>query len=387
MAQGSSSPPGVPRWLAGAAAVSWRVVVVIIALIALGEAFIRLDVVAVPVIVALLACTVLWPPAAWLRRHGVPSLLATWLVFFLAAGAIAGIIFGLLPGMEREFGALGKELSRGVKETEHWLVTGPLHLSRTQVDQYVNQVKNAFSANTGALIHGALSGVTLVVTVVGGLVLSLVLSFFLVKDGEVMARWAVSLAAEGKRADMTVLGRRVWRVLSGYVHGTALNGLVDAALMSAGMLALGVPFVAPIALLTFIGGFLPIVGAIVSGLLAALAALVAKGALAGGVMVGVTILVHNVEGYLVGPFVLGRAVKLHPAAILVVLGIGTILGSVIGAFLAVPIAAVCLTVIDHYRSREGGLLVAGSTGAPAALLAGNGAPEVPEGPLPRQPSS
>ncbi|MCU1426175.1 MAG: family transporter, partial [Actinomycetia bacterium] len=152
-----------------------------------------------------------------------------------------------------------------------------------------------------------------------------------------------------RHADARELGRRTWMTMSGYIRGTAVNGLVNGALMTVDLLILGVPLAVPIGVLTFFGGFFPIVGAIAVGVLAALVALVAKGPVVALVVVGLTIVIHNVEGYLVGPLVLGRAVKLHPVAVLLALAVGGVVGGIVGAFVAVPTAAVVASVFDYYR--------------------------------------
>jgi len=345
-------PSSVPRWLARSAAWSWRVLVVAGALVLIGLAFVRLRVIVVPVVAALFVTTVLSPPAVWLRRRGLPALVATWIVFLLAGAVVAGVVFGVLPGLETEFGKLGQALGTGVSQAEQWLVHGPLHLSRHQVHHLFAQATSVLNSHRQALIHGALTGVSVAASVLAGVLLTVVLSFFFVKDGASLARWFTGWASPARAMEMEELGRRAWGVLTGYIRGTALNGAVNALVLALTLLALGVPLVGALALLTFVGGFLPLVGGVLSGLVAAVVALVAKGPIAAGVVVGATILIHNLEGYLVGPFVLGRAVRLHPVAVILVLGIGTILGGVVGAFLAVPVAGVVLAVAGYYRQQR-----------------------------------
>ncbi|MGH9062609.1 MAG: AI-2E family transporter [Acidimicrobiales bacterium] len=353
----SDQAPSVPRWLAGAAAVSWRVVVAVAALVLLGMAFRRLEVIVVPVVGALFITTVLGPPAAWLRRHGVPRLLATWVVLLAAAGVVAGVIFGILPGFEHELPKLSNSLAQGITKVQGWLVSGPLHLSRAQVSTSFGRVTKLLTNHQQTLIQGAISGVSLLASVLVGVLLTIVLTFFFVKDGSVMGDWAMGLFSERRARDVQAIGQRSWAVITGYIRGTAANGFVNGVVLSLTMVGLGLPFAFPVGLVTFVGGFLPLVGGILSGLVAALVALVAQGPVAAGIMVGATILVHNLEGYLVGPLVLGKAVKLHPVAVLLILGLGTIIGGAIGAFLAVPVAAVVLKVIDYYRSGRGALVL------------------------------
>jgi predicted PurR-regulated permease PerM len=179
-----------------------------------------------------------------------------------------------------------------------------------------------------------------------------VFAFFFVKDGSTFTSWFLGLVSEETADDMRALGSRLWRTVSGYIRGTAINGVVNGSLMFAALLGLGVPLAGPIAVLTFAGAFFPIVGALLTGGLAALVALVAKGPLAALIVVGVTIVIHNVEGYLVGPIVLSHAVRLHAIVVLIALTAGGALGGVLGAFLAVPTTAAVLNIIDYYRAKR-----------------------------------
>lgn len=356
----------VPQWLQTASAWAWRMLVVLAGLVVLALAFAKLRIIIVPVIGALFLTTVLSPPARWLRRRGLPPLLATWIVFLAGVSALVGIAFGLAPSVSHEFTQLGSELNQGVKQAEHWLETGPFHLSKHQVSNYVKKAQGEISTNKSKIVQGALSGVTVILQGLGGVLLALVLTFFFVKDGDEIGRWFLGAVDERRAADLRVVGHKAWDTLGGYVRGTAANGLVNAVVLAVGLLILGVPFVAPIAILTFLGGFIPLVGAIASGVVAALVALVAKGPLAAGIVMGLTVLIHNLEGYLVGPLVLGRAVRLHPVAILLALATGTILLGVIGAFVAVPITAIALAVGQHYRSAR--LHVATGPARPETLV-------------------
>lgn len=343
---------GVPGWISTGAAWSWRLLLIAAALFVLGQAFDKLRVIIMPIVVALFLSTILVPPARWLRRHRFPPLLATWIVFLFAIGAVVGIVIGLLPTVEHEFTKLGRELSVGIRQAEHWLETGPLHLSHHQVQGYVRKISQELKSNSSNIARGAISGVTLAAEVLGGILLTMVITFFFIKDGSRIGQWALGLAGEQRGADMRAIGSRSWITLSCYVRGTATNGLVNAILMTIGLVVIGVPLVLPIALLTFFGGFLPIVGAIASGGLAALVALVAKGWVAAVLVVGLTVIIHQVEGYLVGPLVLGRAVKLHPLAVLLSLSLGGILAGILGAFLAVPVAAVSASIVAYLREKS-----------------------------------
>jgi predicted PurR-regulated permease PerM len=184
---------------------------------------------------------------------------------------------------------------------------------------------------------------------VATVVLTVVVSFFFVKDGHAMSDWFLSQLQPPTAARLRAIGTRVWTTLAGYVRGTAINGLVNSALMSVGLLLLGVPLIPAIAVLTFAGGFFPIVGAFASGGVAALVALAAKGPGTAGLVVVLTVAIHHVEGYLVGPIVLGRAVRLHTVVVLLALTAGGTVAGVLGAFIAVPLTAVTVAVVDELR--------------------------------------
>lgn len=338
-----SGTTGVPYWLEAGAAISWRSLVVLVGLVVAGAAFYRLRVIVVPLVASLFLSTILAPPARWLHRHHWPRSLAALFVFVIAGGVLTGVTFGFLPTIRKQFALLGKEVIVGLHQTERWLVHGPLHLSQSQVGSIVASLTKVLNLSQTALLRGALSGVTIAAEVLGGLLLTIVLTFFFVKEGDRMWEAVISKAgSEYRRTQLRELGVEVWGTLTGYVRGTTFNGVVNATALSVALIILGVPLVVPIALVTIVGSFLPLVGGIVSGLLAALVALVTQGPLSALVVVGATVVIHNMEGYLTGPLVLGRAVRLHPVAILLVLAVGSILGHILGAFLAVPLASVVL---------------------------------------------
>ncbi|HEX4778059.1 MAG TPA: AI-2E family transporter [Acidimicrobiia bacterium] len=342
----------VPRWLDVGASYAWRVLLVAGAIYLAVIALARLRVVVMPLVIALFLSTVLVPPAQWLRRHGWPPLAATWAVFVAGMLVVAAVLLYIVPSVTHHFGALQHEANKGIKRIQDWMVRGPLHMSRKQVKRDFHNLGKEIQKNRTKLLEGALQQATIVLDLVVGGILSIVFAFFFVKDGSVITNWWLGVFDEEHAADLRAIGDRVWRTVSGYIRGTAINGVVNGTLMFIALVAIGVPLAGPIAVLTFVGGFFPIVGALLTGALAALLALVAKGPLAAVLVIGVTIVIHNVEGYLVGPVVLGRAVKLHTIVVLIALAAGGAIGGIPGAFVAVPLTAVVLTVIDYYRLKR-----------------------------------
>ena len=336
----------IPPWLDRAASLGWRLLIVTAALLFVLLVISKVIVVFVPVVVALFVSTVLVPPARWLRKHGWPPALATWAVFVMALLVLAAIVAVLVPNVAHDTTALRHSTNGGLDRVKNWLVRGPFHLKRRDVNADFKKFGDSFQSHAGGF---AIRGATLVGEIAADVLLSLVLTFFFVKDGERMAQSFLRLVPQGRTAETRELGTRAWATLSAYIRGTAVNGLVNGLLMTLGLWIVGVPLAVPIGVLTFFGGFFPIVGAIAVGGLAALIALVAKGPVAALVIIGLTVVIHNVEGYLVGPLVLGRAVRLHPVAVLLALAIGGVLAGIVGAFVAVPTAAVIATTFNYYR--------------------------------------
>ncbi len=201
-------------------------------------------------------------------------------------------------------------------------------------------------------LAGIFGGAVVALELLAGLLLAIVILFFLVKDGERMWRWAVGLFPPTVRADVDAIGARAWETAGGYIRGVTIVALVDAVFIGLALWLIGVPLVVPLAALTFIGGFFPIVGAFVAGFVAAMVALVSEGWLAAVLVVGASVLVQQLEGNLLQPFIVGSAVRLHPLAILLAITAGGVLWGVAGAFLAVPLVAVTARAAAVLAERE-----------------------------------
>ena len=348
MAQ-TDTPAGVPRPLVTAAAISWRSLVVAAAVLAVVYVLVRLRLVVLPVIVALFVTTLLRPPARWLMSRGLPNLVAS-LAVLLASIALVLALVGLLgPTVVDEFGALSEDVREGVNEATSFVTSGPLDVSQEQIDSVMDSARDQLQANGGAITRGAVSGAVLVGELITGLLLAAVLVFFFIKDGERIWGWVVGLFPARRRHEVNEVGQRAWRTLSGYLRGIALVGLVDAVLIGIVLVVVGVPLVPALMLLTFLGAFFPVVGAFFAGLVSTLVALASNGLVAALIVLGAIIVIQQLEGDLVFPVVVGRALDLHPVAILLVLTAGGVLGGVVGAFLAVPLAAVVNDAASYLR--------------------------------------
>lgn len=347
----SPRPDPIPRWLRISSELAWRSLLVAAAIVVLALLVSRLRVVFLPVTVALLVSTLLVPPVTWLQRRRVPRLAGTLLTVGASLLVVVAVATVVAPQVKREVEDVDVSVSSGVDRVSEWLSEGPLGLAENDVRRYRERFDRELDERSGALATGALGGALLVVEVVIGLVLAVVLIFFFVKDGRRMWAWFVTRFPERLRTDVHAVGVLGWGALSGYLRGTTLVALVDAIGIGIALLLLDVPLALPLALLTFVAGYFPIVGALFAGFAASMVALAANGLTNALLVVAATLLVQQVEGNLLQPLIVGRAVKLHPAAIIVAVATGGVLWGVAGAFIAVPTAAVVTQAVGYLRTR------------------------------------
>ena len=342
----------VPILLAGAAAWSWRLLVIGAAGTMIAFVLIQLYVVVVPVILALFLAAALEPLVARLRRHGWPPALATATVFFTTL-AVVGLLFVWIgTNVADELSDVGERVEEGIDDVREWLQGDPLNLSPERLDQLEEDLTGSFSAGGSGGAAGVSRGARTVTEVFGGVVLLLFTLFFVLKDGFRMADWFKERIAPAQRDDAVELAGRARRIMRLYLVATGLTGLIDGVLIAIALLVLGVPLVLPLAVLTFLGGFFPLVGATLAGLVAALVALVDGGFTTALLVVGVTILIQQIEGNLLQPLILERAVRLHPLVTVVAVGAGLLVGGLLGAFLSVPLVAIAAQTANYYRTRD-----------------------------------
>jgi putative heme transporter len=284
--------------------------------------------------------------------RGVPRLAATWLLMLGSLGSLALLIYLLAPTVAEQFTDLGPTLEEGREQIEEWLVDGPLGLSETDLEEYTEQALDAVRGSGQQLMSGVFAGVTVAIEVVVGFLLMLVLTFFFVKDGDKMAGWFLGHVRREHHDLARALGVRAWVAGGGYIRGTAIVALVDAIGIGIGLAIIGVPLVLPLAILTFFGGFFPLVGATVAGAIAVMVALVDGGLTPALLTLGVVLIVQQTESNLLEPLVLSRAVRIHPVGVLAALTAGGLLGGIVGAFLAVPTAAVLVALAAELRERD-----------------------------------
>lgn len=336
-------------WLREAAVISVQLLAVVAAFAVAVWGLLQIKVVVLPVIVALFLGTVLKPISDRLRSHGVPPALAGIAVVLLTVVTLFGIGGYVGFAVADQFDSLTEDLTSAVDEIETWVVEGPLGLDETRVVDARTQIRDSFGSGSSSLTDGALQAGTMAIEILAGLAVSIVLLFFVLKDGHRAGDAVARVVGEERGDDLRELGARIWETMSGYLRGVAITGLVDAVLIGLGIALLGVPLVVPLMLLTFFGAFIPLVGTTSAGVIAAMVALVSNGPGTAIAVGAIVLVVQQVEGDVLAPIVLGRTVRLHPVTVLLSLTAGGVLAGILGAFLAVPIAAITKTVIVHYR--------------------------------------
>lgn len=302
-----------------------------------------LTTVVIPILLALIFASTFSPVTAWLRRRRVPGALAAAIVLLGIVVMLTGIGWLIVWAVRDQWDDLSSQAQDGFAQVVDWSKTLPFLPDQSQLHEWGDQITDFLtSAQFGS---GALAGVGAVTSFITGLVLMVVVLFFFLKDGPGIWRFLLRpFQGEGlRRAERA--GAKTVETLGSYVRGTAAVAAVDALGIGLGLVILQVPLALPLAVLVFVLAFIPIVGATVAGILAALVALVANGPVNAIIVVGVVILVNQLEGNFLQPVLMGRALKLHSLVILLALTIGTVLSGILGAILAVPIAAVAWGVV------------------------------------------
>ena len=308
----------------------------------------RLRVVVLPLFAAILLATALRTPARFLQKRGLPRGLATaasFLGFFALLGGIGSLVAQPLTDEVKQ---LGPVLSKGFDDVQRWLVTGPLGVEQAQIDQLRQQAGSSLQKVGPGLIAPAVA----LVEVLAGTLLALVTAFFLVKDGPELEAAALRRLPETHRERAMRAGRAARRALGGYLRGAAALGALEGAIIAIAIVLVGGRLAIPVLLLTFVGAFVPVVGAVVSGLVAVLVTLVTAGPKEAVIIAVVALVIQQLDSDLLAPFVYGRSVQLHPLAILLSIATGATLAGIAGTFIAVPLTAVAVAVAGALRTPD-----------------------------------
>lgn len=346
----------VPRGVRIAAAWAWRFLVLAAAAYVIIRVLGTLRLVVIPIAVSLLLAALLQPWVAWLRERGVPRTLSAVIVLVTGIAAVAGTLTVVIQAFVNGFSDLSTQVTAGIEEIRSWLVNGPFGLSEGQLDEAIDNATDAITENQGRLTAAGLSTATTVGHILTGFFLVLFTTFFFLKDGRAIWNFVVRLFPRAARAAVDQAGQYSWGTLIAYVRATVLVAFVDALGIGLAIYVLRVPLALPLAALVFLGSFIPVIGATLSGAVAVLVALVAKGPVTALLVLAAVIAVQQLEGHVLQPLLLGRAVALHPLGVIMALGAGVVVAGIVGALVAVPLVAVVNTAVRYlveYNGRRG----------------------------------
>jgi predicted PurR-regulated permease PerM len=339
----------VPWGLDLAAAWSWRLIVIVVAMLGLLWTLRYFALITLPIAIALLAAALVAPLVTALRRIGVARGPSAGIVMVLGLGTVTLLLTFVGQQVAQGADDLADSVVTGLGQIRDWLRTGPLSISDSQLDGYIKQAQAAVSDSTGT--DGILTRLTEVGTAVGhvvaGFFIVLFSTYFFLADGERIWSWMVRIAPRAARERVDASGRVAWVSLTQFVRATVLVALADAIGIMVVAALLGVPFVVAIGVLVFLGAFVPMIGATVAGTVAVLVALVDQGPWTALLMLGGVVVVQQVEGHVLQPFLMGRFVSLHPLGVIVAIACGVLVAGVAGALIAVPLAAAGNAVAQH----------------------------------------
>lgn len=322
-----------------AAAWAWRLLVILAAIVALLWLVSRLQVIVVPVALAVILTALLLPAVDWLDRRGAPRGGAVALVLLSGFALFGGIMTFVVSQFISGLPELTEQVTRSIDNATSWLIEGPLHLSREQIDSAGDGVVRALRNNQEKLTSGALSTAATLTEIITGALLMLFTLIFLLYGGRNIYAYLTRIVPARSRERVRDAGRAGFGSLIGYVRATFLVALVDAVGIGAGLAIMGVPLALPLASLVFLGAFVPLVGAVLTGFLAVVVALLAKGFVYALIALGLIIAVQQLEAHVLQPLVMGRAVSIHPLAIVLAIATGAVLAGIVGALLSVPLLA------------------------------------------------
>ncbi len=322
-----------------AAAWAWRILVILAAVAALLLLMWQLRVIVVPVALAVILTALLLPAVDRLDQRGMPRGGAVALVLLGGLGLFGGILTFVVSQFISGLPGLVAEVTRSIDNATNWLIDGPAHLSREQIDKAGDTAAAALRDNQEKLTSGALSTAATLTEIVTGALLTLFTLIFLLSGGRGIYAYLTKIVPAGSRDRVRDAGRAGFGSLIGYVRATFLVALVDAVGIGAGLAILGVPLALPLASLVFLGAFVPLIGAVLTGFVAVVVALLAKGFIYALITLGLIFAVQQLESHVLQPLLMGRAVSIHPLAIVLAIAAGAVSAGIIGALLSVPLLA------------------------------------------------
>ncbi|MFF5974161.1 AI-2E family transporter [Streptomyces sp. NPDC012769] len=340
----------IPWGMRVAAEAGWRLLVLAGTVWVLMKVISSVQLVVLAFVAALLITALLQPTVALLRRKGLPRGLAT------AVTAVSGFVIMGLVGwfvvwqVMDNIDNLTDRVRDGIEELKRWLLDSPFHVTERQINDIAKNLSDTIGANAEQITTAGLQGVTVIVEAITGILLAMFSTLFLLHDGKKVWEWTLKLVPAQARPGVAGAGPRAWRTLTAYVRGTVLVALIDAVFIGLGLWFLDVPMAVPLAVFIFLFAFIPLVGAVVSGALAVVVALVTNGVFTALMVLVVVLAVQQIEGHVLQPFILGRAVRVHPLAVVLAVAAGGLTAGIGGAVVAVPLVAVANTAVGYLRA-------------------------------------
>jgi predicted PurR-regulated permease PerM len=354
----AAAPPelqagSVPRWLQVSAAWSWRLLLIAAALYVAARVAALLYIVVVPCGAAILLTALLQPLTARLRRRGMAPLAATWCTLLLAIAGLGGAGWLVTTRVQADYPSLVTQFKHTATQVQDWLAGPPFHLHTGNLPQLSNDVVKYLSQHKSAVEGTVVTGSRIVVELLAGVVLCFFVTFFLIKDGMSIWRWLTSRFQPERRRRADLAGAAAWQAVVYYVRGTVAVAAIHAVVMGVTLTVIGAPLVAPLALFMFLAAFVPLLGVLAAGALALLVVLATKGWIAAVIVLIVMVVMNQLEGHLLQPQVVGKMVRLHPLAVILVLAVGAVVAGIAGAVVAVPVTAAVTRATRALRDDHG----------------------------------
>jgi len=340
----------VPPLLRNTAAWCWRLLLVAAVVYLAFKVADALRLVVIPLIAALLLSALLQPLTRLLRRAGLPGLAATWCTVLATVAVLVGVGTLIANRVQADYPMLASEVRRTVHEVQNYLAGPPFRLNNTRLDQLSSRLLNYIAQHKSVVAGTVLTGGRYFLEVLTGIILTVFMTFFLLKDGRKIWSWLISgLRRPVAHRRAVMAGDAAWQALVGYIRGTTVVAAIHAIFIGLALWLLGVPLVVPLIMLVFIAAYLPLIGILVVGALAIVITLATKGVIAAVILLAVFLAENQIESHLLQPLVVGRIVRLHPLAVIVVLAVGGIVAGVPGAIIAVPVSAMVTYAWPYLR--------------------------------------
>jgi predicted PurR-regulated permease PerM len=359
-----SPDPRVPTLLRTSAAWCWRLLLVAAVAYLAFKVADALRLVVIPLIAAILATALLQPFTALLRRAGLPPLAATWCTVLAAIVVLGGIGTLIANGVQADYPRLAAEARITVREIQAFLAGPPFHFHGARVSELSRKLLTYLGQHKSLVVGTVVTGGRYFIEVLTGLILTAFITFFLLKDGRKIWSWLISGLRPRAHARAVQAGDAAWQALVGYIRGTTVVAAIHAIFIGLALWLLGVPLVVPLIMLVFIAAYIPLIGILVVGALAILITLATKGLIAAVILLAVFLAENQIESHLLQPLVVGRIIRLHPLAIIVVLAVGGIVAGIPGAIIAVPTAAVVTYAWPYLRGDHDDVPVEPPSGHP-----------------------